>query len=114
MMMLKDEIQNETFSHPSQKDVPSVTIAFDVYAPCRDTFFKNDQSYYWSELEQFSEIEKIEHLYVHSRSGFKVGTYLETYIKMTAKYADDSRMKKYADKQFGTDFKSRRLALNKG
>ena len=87
-----DEIQNETFSNPSQTDVPSVTIAFDVYAPCRDTYLKNDQAYYWSELEKFSEIEKIEHLYVHSRSGYKVGTYLETYIKMTTKYFKNDKI----------------------
>ena len=40
-----DDIKNETFSNPSHKDVPS------VFATCRDTFLKNDQAYYWSEIE---------------------------------------------------------------
>ena len=47
-----------------------------------------DQTFYWSEIEKFSEIEKVEHLYVHSKSGYKVGTYLETYVKFKTKHAD--------------------------
>ena len=40
---------------------------------------------------QFCEIEKIEHLYVFSKSGYKIGTYLETYIKIKTKQADNFR-----------------------
>ena len=52
---------------------------------------KNGKTFYWTELEKFWEIEKIKHLYVFSKIGYKVGTYLETYIQMKTKYADNFR-----------------------
>ena len=87
----EDDTQNKTFSNPSQAETPIETLEFTVYAPCIDTYLKNDQTYYWTELEKFCEIEKIEHLYVFSKSGYKIGTYLETYIKIKTKQADNFR-----------------------
>jgi hypothetical protein len=49
------------------------------------------ETLYWTELEKFCEIEKIRHLYVFSKSGHKVGTYLETYLKMKTEHEDNFR-----------------------
>ena len=79
------DIHEKTFSNPAYVELPSEFVEYRDFAPCRDICLKNDQTFYWRELEKFSEIEKVEHLYVHSRSGYKVGTYLQTYMKFKTK-----------------------------
>ena len=91
-----DVIANKTFSNPSQEVRPIETVELRVNVPCRDLYLKNDQTFYWRELEKFSEIEKIEHLYVHSSRDYTVGTYLDTFIKFKTKYAENFKN----DKQF--------------
>ena len=71
------DIHEKTFSNPAHVEHPSEFVEYRVFAPCRDICLKNDQTFYWRELDKFSEIEKVEHLYVHSRSCYKVGTYLQ-------------------------------------
>ena len=83
---------NKTFENPANFNIETVEMRVNV--PCRDTFLQNDQTFYWNELEKFSEIEKIEHLYVHAQSGYTVGTYLDTYIKFKTKYAQDFKNNK--------------------
>ena len=56
------DIQNKTFVNPAHVDLPSESVAFDLFAPCRDTYLINDQTSYWSEIDKFSEIEKVERL----------------------------------------------------
>ena len=85
---------NQTFSNPSQENRPIETVELRVNVPCRDLYLKNDQTFYRRELEKFNEIEKIEHLYVHSSSGYSVGTYLDTYIKFKTKYAENFKNNK--------------------
>ena len=80
--------QEQSFCNPSISNKPSVTIDLRVLVPCRYICLKNDQTLYWNELEKFSEFDKIEHLYVHSKSNYKVGTYLDTYIKFKTKHAE--------------------------
>ena len=40
-----------------------------------------------NKIEEFSEIKKVEHLYVHSKSGYQVGTYLKIYMKLKTRFA---------------------------
>ena len=81
-----------TFSNPLLQTEESESnkievLQFRVYGPCRDLYLRNDQDFYWKELEAFSEIEKIEHLYVHSKRDYQVGTYLEIYIKLSTRFS---------------------------
>ena len=59
-----DETELErTFSNPfiqTEETNKFEVLQFRVYGPCRDLHLRNDQQFYWKELEEFSEIEKIE------------------------------------------------------
>ena len=89
-----NDTTNQTFSNPSQEYRPIETVELQENVPCRDLYLKNDQTFYWRVLEKFSEIEKIEHHYVHSLSGYSVGTYHDTYIKFKTKYAENFKNNK--------------------
>ena len=79
-----------TFSNPflqTEETNKIEVLEFRVYGPCRDLYLKNDQEFYWKKLEGISEIESIEHLYVHSRRDYQVGAYLEIYIKLKTRFS---------------------------
>ena len=63
------------------------TIDLKVFVKCRDQWLSKDQVYYTDELRKFKEIERIENLWIHSKSSYEVGTYLETDLKLQTKLA---------------------------
>ena len=50
--------------------------------------------YYTDELKKFKEIERIENLWINSKSNYEIGTYLETNLKFQTKYAKEIKNNK--------------------
>ena len=63
------------------------TLEFNIFVPCRDHFLTKDQQYYSQHLNGMPEIGKLQELWIKPNNEYKVGTYLETTLKFTTKYA---------------------------
>ena len=92
---------DRTFINPSlidsqekDEDGKSKLLKFTLYFPCKEIFLANDKAYYTKELNDMEEIDKVDHLWLNSQSGMKVGTYLETYFNFytsqSKKWKEDS------------------------
>ena len=60
----------------ANKTVENVELT--VYLECRDHWLSKDQSYYTEQLNKFSEIERVDDMWINSKPNYNVGTYLET------------------------------------
>ena len=65
----------------------SESVELTVFVPCKDHWLSKGQIFYTQELSRFSEIDKIENLWIHSKDNYEVGTYLETNLKFQTKFA---------------------------
>ena len=81
---ISDDIEEEVDIELPGK---SESVEFTVFIPCKDHWLSKDQIYYTQELSRFSEIDRIENLWIHSKSNYQVGTYLETNLKFQTKFA---------------------------
>ena len=64
------------------------TVELTVFVPCRDDWLSKDQIFYTDELRKFSEVERIENLWINSKSNYKVGSFLETNLKFQTRFAN--------------------------
>ena len=69
---------------------------FIIYAPCKDSYLSSDQEFYKKEINNISEIENVERLWINGKPGYKVGDYLEVELRIKTKCA----LKFKNDKQF--------------
>ena len=94
-----DDEFNVTFLYSTEaeaEDGKSVVIEFRIYAPCKDSYLSSDQEFYKKEMNNMSEIESVERLWINGKPGYKVGDYLEVELRIKTKFA----LKFKNDKQF--------------
>ena len=82
----KRDVDVETSENQS---VESVELT--VYLECRDHWLSKDQAYYTEQLNKFSEIERVDDIWINTKPNYNVGTYLETNLKFRTKFANQFR-----------------------
>ena len=62
---------------PSENQTVEI-VELTVYLECRDHWLSKDQAYYTEQLNKFSEIERVDDMWINTKPNYIVGTYFET------------------------------------
>ena len=86
---VETEKRDVVLEQSANETVESVELT--VYLECKDYWLSKDQAYYMEQLNKFSEIERVDDLWINTKPNYNVGTYLEANLKFRTKFANQFR-----------------------
>ena len=85
----EDVVTVTVVEHSANETIESVELT--VYLECKDYWLSKDQIYYTEQINKFSEIERVDNLWINTKPNYNVGTYLQANLKFRTKFANQFR-----------------------